>query len=267
MRWLTAALEWQSWAVVGRHLRIYVDGWHIKVLPPAVEPVTMLLAFGLGLGSFVDVIEWRGRTVPYMSFVAPGMLAYAAFMTAFFQALYAAFIRMHFQRTWEGQLTTQIEMRHVVWGEILWAALLATSYVAIVGTVLTLFRAVGLVSFTLAPLPLVLPVAFVAACGFAALGLLFTALAPTIDHLNLPVFLFAIPLAFVSATYFPLRHPVLVAIASVNPLYHLAEGVRALLLGGPAAAHLAAVMGLTAALLAVLVPLDMRLLARRVLGE
>jgi len=44
-------------------------------------------------------------------------------MTAIFQSLFGAFIRMRYQRTWEGQLTTQIDLRHVVWREVLWAAL------------------------------------------------------------------------------------------------------------------------------------------------
>src|SRR5207247_7532969 len=120
MTWLTAAFDWQSRAVMNRHLRRYMTGWHIKILPPALEPVTMLIAFGLGLGAYMTGIEWRGRTVSYLSFVAPGMLAYAAFMTPFFQALYSSFIRMHYQRTWEGQLTTKIEMRRVVWGVLIW---------------------------------------------------------------------------------------------------------------------------------------------------
>src|SRR2546425_1098268 len=79
--------------------------------------------------------------------------------------------------------------------------------------------------------PLIIPLAFVAGCAFAAIGLYFTGIVPTIDHLNLPVFLIVLPLGFASATYFPLRHPALVAIATVNPLYHLAEGLRGLLLG------------------------------------
>jgi hypothetical protein len=36
-----------------------------------------------------------------MNFVTPGMLAYATFMTAVFQSLFGAFIRMRYQRTWE----------------------------------------------------------------------------------------------------------------------------------------------------------------------
>jgi lipooligosaccharide transport system permease protein len=267
VRWLASAFEWQSRAVLGRHLRVYFSDWPIKVLPPALEPVTMLTAFGLGLGAYMDAIQWRGRAVSYLSFVAPGMLAYAAFMTPFFQALFAAFIRMHYQRTWEGQLTTQIEMRHVVWGEIFWAALLGTLYVTVVATVLALMRLAGVLDFELWRLPLVVPIAFVAGCAFAAVALCFTALIPTIDHMNLPIFLLVLPLGFASATYFPLEHPTVIAIATLNPLYHLAEGVRGLLLDGPIAWHLTVLGAECALVIGVLVPLDTRLLRRRVLGE
>jgi lipooligosaccharide transport system permease protein len=267
MRWVTAAFEWQSRAVVGRHLRIYLRNWYTAFLPPAMEPVMMLLAFGLGLGGWLANLQWEGREVAYMSFVAPGMLAYAAFTSSTFQALYAAFIRMHYQRTWEGQLTTQIEMRHVVWGEILWAGLLAAMYVAIVATVLSVCRALGLVAFDVGALPFAVPIAFLAGCAFAALGLYFTALIPTIDHMNLPVFLFVLPLAFTSGTYFPLAHPLVLRLSVVNPLYHLSEGFRGMLLGAPSLGHFAVLAAMVIVMLAVLVPLDIRLLRRRVLGE
>jgi len=85
--------------------------------------------------------------------------------------------------------------------------------------------------------------------------------------MNLPIFLLVLPLGFASATYFPLQHPTLVAIATFNPLYHLAEGLRALLLGGPALYHLAVLTASCVVLIVVLVPLEMRLLQRHVLGE
>ena len=267
MTWLTSAFEWQSRAVTARHVRLYFSDWPIKVLPPALEPVTMLTAFGLGLGAYMSGIEWRGQEVSYLSFVAPGMLAYAAFMTPFFQALFAAYIRMHYQRTWEGQLTTQIEMRHVVWGEVLWAAMLGTIYATVVAAVLLIFRAFGVLTLDVWRLPLVIPLAFLAGCAFAAVALCFTALIPTIDHMNLPVFLVVLPLGFASATYFPIQHPVVVAVATFNPLYHLAEGLRGLLLGGPALYHLAVLTVSCVLLIAGPVPLDTRLLSRRVLGR
>ena len=82
---------------------------------------TILLAGVVGLGGYVASLTWQGRPIEYMSYVAPGLLAYATFMTAIFQSLFGAFIRMRYQRTWEGQLTTQVELSHVVWGEVLWA--------------------------------------------------------------------------------------------------------------------------------------------------
>lgn len=268
MRRLTAAFEWQSRAVVGRHLRVYLKNWHTSFLPPALEPVTLLLAFGLGLGTYMaSGLVWHGRRVDYMDFVAPGMLAYATFMTAVFQSLFGAFIRMRYQRTWEGQLTTQIELRHVVWGEILWAGVLTTTYVAIVAIVLAACQAVGLLHLDLRVLPVVIPIVFLSACAFAALGLCFTALVPTIDHMNLPIFLVVLPVGFVSATYFPLDHPVMAAISTVNPLYHLAETVRGLLLGEAVGGHVASLMLLVLIMLGALVPLDMRLLRKRVLGD
>jgi lipooligosaccharide transport system permease protein len=265
--WLGAALDWQSRAVTARHLRVYLQNWHTAFLPPALEPVTMLVAFGLGLGGYVASLTWQGRPIEYMTYVAPGLLAYATFMTAIFQSLFGAFIRMRYQRTWEGQLTTQIELAHVIWGEVLWAGLLATMYTAIVGVVLAACHAAGLVTIAVAWLPALLPVSFVAACAFGALGLCFTALLPTIDHMNLPVFLLVLPMGLLSSTYFPLEHPALVALNLANPLYHLAQASRGLLLGGPVAVPLAGVTGLSAVMLAVLVPLDLRLLRRRVLGE
>ena len=265
--WLAAALEWQSRAVVLRHLRVHLHNWHTAFLPPVFEPVTMLLAFGLGLGGYVANLDWQGRPVDYPTYVAPGLIAYAAFMTAVFQALFAAFIRMRYQRTWEGQLTTQVELRHVVWGEVFWAALLATIYALIIAVVLTLFTLGGLVRLDLAWLPATLPIAFLAGCGFAAFGLCFTALVPTIDHMNLPVFLVVIPMGLLSGTYFPITHPVLAALSAGNPLYHLAQAYRGLLLGGPVAPHLAGLAVLSLLLVLVLVPLDLRLLRRRVLGD
>jgi lipooligosaccharide transport system permease protein len=265
--WLTAAVDWQSRAVVARHLRVYLQNWYTAFLPPALEPVTMLVAFGIGLGGYVAALTWQGRPIEYMTYVAPGLLAYATFMTAIFQSLFGAFIRMRYQRTWEGQLTTQIELAHVVWGEVLWAGLLAAMYVVIVAAVLVGFHLTGLVTLKLAWLPALLPVSFVAACAFGALGLCFTAVLPTIDHMNLPVFVLVLPMGLLSSTYFPLEHPLLVTLNLANPLYQLAQAFRGVLLGGPVVAPLIGVAVLSALLLGVLVPLDLRLLRRRVLGD
>ena len=85
--------------------------------------------------------------------------------------------------------------------------------------------------------------------------------------MNLPVFLVVIPMGLLSGTYFPITHPALAAASAVNPLYHLAQAYRGLLLGGPVVGHLAALSLLSVLMVVVLVPLDLRLLRRRVLGD
>ena len=262
------AFQWQSRAVMARHLRVHLRNWHTAAVPPICEPLIMLLAFGIGLGSQMTAISWGGREIAYLAFLAPGILAYTAFMTSFFQSLYSAFMRMHFQKAWEGQLATQVRLEHVIWGEILWSATLATSYAVIVCGVLLGFDLFGTLHLHWTLMPLALPIVFLTAMAFSAVGLFFTATIPTLDHMGLPFFLVILPVGFVSSTYFPLPDiPWLGAVVQINPLHHLAEGLRWLLLENRLTSHLLAAPLLSLVLLLLLMPLDIRLLRRRVFGE
>ncbi|MBL9150182.1 MAG: ABC transporter permease [Phycisphaerae bacterium] len=268
MSTFAAAFAWQSRAVLSRHVRVALRNWHIVTMPPVCEPLIMLLAFGVGLGKQITSVEWRGTNLEYLQYLAPGILAYTTFMSSFFQSLFGAFMRMHFQRSWEGQLTTQVRMEHVVWGEAFWAATLATTYAVIVGIVLIGFGVAGMLSMHWLWLPLTVPLLFLCALAFSAIGLYFTSILPSIDHMSLPFFLVIMPIAFASSTYFPLPDvTALQAIAAVNPLHHLAEGLRVLLLDGTPTLHLVWAPLLCVALIAILIPIDLKILRRRVLGE
>jgi lipooligosaccharide transport system permease protein len=264
----TPAFAWQSRAILCRHLRVHLRNWYTVTVPPMLEPLILLLAFGVGLGAQIGTLQWGGIAFDYLHYLAPGILAYTAFMSSFFQSLFAAYIRMHFQKSWEGQLTTQVRLEHVVWGEALWAATLATAYAAVVGVVLAGFGVAGKLELHWAWLPLTIPLLFLAALAFSAIGLCFTAILPSIDHMTLPFFLVIMPIAFASSTYFPIPDVSFLQTASqFNPLHHLSEGLRALLLQGSVTGHLFAAAGLCALVLAVLIPLDMRLLRKRVFGD
>jgi lipooligosaccharide transport system permease protein len=106
------AIAWQSRAILGRHVRVHLRNWHTATLPPVCEPLIMLLAFGVGLGRQIGELTWHGTRPDYLHYLAPGILAYTTFMSSFFQSLFAAYIRMHFQKSWEGQLTTQVRLEH-----------------------------------------------------------------------------------------------------------------------------------------------------------
>lgn len=267
-RQLAAMWAWQSRAVLMRHIRVHLRKWHIVLLPPVFEPLILLVAFGVGLGGRMGTMRWEGHDLAYLAYLAPGMLAYTAFMQAFFQSIFSAYVRMHYQKAWDGQLATQVRLEHVVWAEALWAAGMATVYTAVICLVLLGFGAAGMLSLHWWWLPAVLPLLFLAALAWSWLGLLFTATLPSMDHMGLPFFLVVMPLGFASSTYFPMPDAAWAhALTAVNPLHHLAEGVRHLLVAGEPTWHLGLTAAMSLAMITILAPLDMRLLRRRVFGD
>jgi lipooligosaccharide transport system permease protein len=269
MRAMFGFADWRSWAVFRRNARVYLRNWKTAFLPPAMEPILYFVAIGLGLGSYVQTLEWHGRDVSYAAFIAPGILAYTAFGTPFFEALYSAYVRMFYQKTWDGILATQVELHHLVWGEILWAGARGGMNSVVVSIVLFGFHLGGQIDIAWWWLPLLPIVSAIAGCTFAALALVFTALVPSIDHMNYPAFLIAIPIGFLSNTFFPVEpeHPVLRAIVQLNPVYHLAETYRALLVTGTVGREAIALAVSLSVLALITVPLVMRLMRKRVLGD
>jgi lipooligosaccharide transport system permease protein len=176
---------------------------------------------------------------------------------------------MHYQKTWEGQLTTQVRLEHVIWGEAFWAATMGTGYSVAVMAVMAVFGYAGWLEAQWLWVWLAIPVLFLSAVAFAAVGLLFTAVIPSIDHMNLVFYLLVMPLAFTSSTYFPIENDywLMQMWLLINPLHHLAEGVRMLLVAGRPTLHLLWAAALFVAMIAVLMPIDLRLLRTRVLGE
>ena len=266
---LLAALDWRSWAVLRRNALVYLRNWRTAVIPPAMEPIIFFLAFGLGFGSFLDELDYHGSSINYATYVSAGLIADTAFGTPYYEALYSAYVRMFYQKTWDGLLATQVEVPSVVWGEILWAALRGMANVSIVSLVIAVFDALGLVDVHSRFLLFLPPLAFVAGCAFAAFALIFTAIVPAIDHMNFPVFLIGWPLSLVSNTFFPVQpeRPLLRLLVELNPVYQLAECARGLLVLGTASPHLLRLLLTTLIFLLPCTLLAVRLTRRRVLGE
>jgi len=226
--------DWRTRAVTGRNLLVYLRNWKSAFVPPVIEPVVMFLVFGLGLGTYIGSLFYQGREVSYLEYVAPGILTYTLFTTSFMESLYGSFVRMFYQKTFEGITGTGVERVNIIWGEMLWAACRATMYALCVSLVLAVFHAAGLISLSLWTLVFLIPLGAVMTMAFSGFGLIFTSRVPTIDHMNYPVFLVGVPLSLTSNTYFPIDevHPVAAALAQLNPLYHLSRIFRHFLLGG-----------------------------------
>ena len=80
-----------------------------KLLIPAMlmnfgEPLLYLLGLGYGLGHFVG--DMAG--MPYLAFLASGIIASSAMTTASFEGMYSVFTRMVPQKTYEAILATPL---------------------------------------------------------------------------------------------------------------------------------------------------------------
>ena len=221
-------LSWRAWKVWRRDLDVYLRTWWTNLLPPILEPLLYLVAFGGAMGGMIGVVAWEGRELSYPQFLAPGLIAVSIMFWAVFETLYGSFVRMYYQKTFDAIVATPLSLDDVIVGEILWGA---TKSLIVAGVMLAVIGVLGLAQFPLAFA--VLPYALLAGLLFASLGMCFTALCPTIDAFNLPIFGVVFPMFLFSGTFFPVdRLPDWArALAGALPLTHVSSFVRAVCLG------------------------------------
>lgn len=211
-----------------RNLIVYRKIWKINFLPPLLEPLFYLLAFGIGLGSLIKEISFEGRELSYIAFITPSLLAVTIMYNAFFENTYASFVRMYYQKTFDALMATPLSLEEVITGEIVWGA---TKSVLATGLMMIVVSAFGLVSYPLGLL--ILPLAFLGGLAFGSIGMFFTGIVKSIDLFNLPIFLFITPMFLFSGTFFPINNLPRWAqsLAMIFPLTHLVHLTRYLCLG------------------------------------
>ena len=160
--------------------------------------------------------------------MAPALVATACMYNAFFETTYTSFVRMYYQNTFDGILATPVSLEEIIVAEIVWAASKAAVAVAVMLAVLV---PMGYAAFPGALM--CIPLAFLAGLAFAAIGMFFTGIIPTVDMFNLPIFLFITPMFLFSGTFFPVSGiPAWAGIFTlIFPLYHLVELTRFFCIG------------------------------------
>ena len=211
-----------------RNLVTYRRIWKVNFITPLLEPLLYILAFGLGFSGMIGTVAYADLSLDYTRFMAPALIATAVMWNAFFETTYASFVRMYYQKTFDGMLATPLSLEEIILAEIAWSATKAVGAAAIMTTVL------GLLGFVQFPSGLMLiPVALLGGLALGAIGMFFTGITPTIDMFNLPIFLFITPMFLFSGTFFPVSNLPAWAqpLALVFPLYHLVEMTRCFALG------------------------------------
>ncbi len=190
------------------------------------EPLLYLLAFGYGLGMYIG----GQMDMPYLTFLASGMLAASAMNTAGFEALFGVFTRMVPQRSYEAMLASPLEVPDIIAGEVLWCATKAVIHGA---GILLIAALLGAVADWRALW--VLPILFLTGASFAALALIVTAHASSYAFFSYYTTLVMTPLMLLSGVFYPITTlpEILQQILHVLPLVHAVELVRPLMAGQP----------------------------------
>lgn len=215
----------RTWKVWRRDGKTFMKTYKSNFIPPLLEPILYLAAFGIGFGAIATLVNG----VTYIKFLAPALIAISMMNAAFFECTFGSFVRMYYQKTFDGIIATPLNIDEVIMGELLWGATKSTIYTTIVLVVVAAF---GLVDSFLAIL--VIPFSFLAGLLFGGIGMIFTAVSPKIDTLSYPTSLYITPMMLVSNTFFPITTlPLFIQQFSYAflPLIHVTDITRDLTLG------------------------------------
>jgi len=190
------------------------------------EPALYLLGLGYGLGFFIGEMS----DMPYLMFLASGIIASSAMTTASFEGMYSVFTRMVPQRTYDAIMATPLEIDDIVAGEMLWCG---TKSVISGIAILTVAAGIGVVAGWQALW--VIPVVFLTGLCFAGPAIVMSALAPSYDFFNYYFVLGLTPMLLVSGVFYPIDTlpDLMQTIVQFLPLTHAVALTRPLMAGLP----------------------------------
>jgi lipooligosaccharide transport system permease protein len=234
--------------VVEHNALVFKRMWRGSIMVSFFSPLFFLTAMGLGLGTFVNRGSGGVGGVPYIDFLAPGLIAATAMQTAAFECMYPILAKIMWDRIYDAMLATKIAVRDLLAGEVAWVLLRLLMVSTIFWVVMALFGVVR----TLEAL-LVIPAAALTGLAFATPMIAFTATRRD-DNGFAAITRFVItPLFLLGGAFFPIaKLPLfLQVVAWITPLAHGVALCRGLALGtltgGDAVAYTTVLLGYTAA--------------------
>jgi lipooligosaccharide transport system permease protein len=202
-----------------RHYRVYVKSLLSNGLPPFLEPLIFLAGVGLGMGRYITTMD----NLPYITFLATGLPITAAMFTAAFECSFGTFIRLEFDKVYDGMLAAPITVNNLLIGEILWAGSKGIFFSLAVILVESLFGIVPMPQMLFAGL-----IGFLTGIMFASISLFVTSLVSSINQFNFYFTGFLSPMFFFSGVVFPVSNlpAYLQPVAEIFPLTHSVRIVR-----------------------------------------
>jgi lipooligosaccharide transport system permease protein len=246
---------WRAVLVIMEHYWIwYRHGWRATVVSSVVQPLLFLLAFGVGFGSLVDAGGRAGVAVgvlggvPYLVYLAPGLLVMSAVQTAAFESSYPVLSGFKWQQVYWGMAASPLTPGQVAAGQLSWIVARMFSSGAVYVLVIALLGGVRSAGIVIS-----LFVATLCGAAFSALTMAFAASLHNEGAAFATFFRFVlIPMTLFAGTFYPVSQlPVwLRPLAWITPLWHGTELARGAVLGTlrwlPALGHLGYLLALLA---------------------
>ncbi len=248
--------------IVEYNVLVFRRVWRASIAVSFFTPLFFLAAMGLGLGGLVNRGSGGVNGVPYLDFLAPGLIAAACMQTAAVEAMYPILARIMWEKTYEAALGTPVTIPDLIRGEVLWMTIRMFIVAAMFWIVMVAFGVGRSLESVLA-----IPAGILTGLAFATPIMAFTATRRNDSGFAAINRFVIIPLYLLGGTFFPIaKLPLaLQAVAWATPLAHGVALTRGLVLQnitvGDALLHAAVPMAYFAAGLLIARALLMKRLA------
>jgi lipooligosaccharide transport system permease protein len=240
-----------------RNATVWRATWKTSLVGAIGEPLFYLLGLGYGLGTVMPAVAG----LPYLNFVAPGLMITSVMYSTTIEATYMTFTKAEHQKVYASMILSPLTFPEIILGEILW---IMTKGLISGGTILAVVLGAGIAP----PWPGLLGVPLILLAGFifASLGMIVTSLSNGYDSFNYYFTLVIAPMFFFSGVFFPTDRlgPWIGWVTQAFPLTHLAVLSRGIL-GGPTGAPFLFSLGVVALFAAGSFALAMTRMQRRFL--
>ena len=221
--------------VVESFARGYRHTWRGSAITTFASPVLYLLAMGGGLGTLVDrgAGDSQLSGLPYLTFIAPGLLAATAMQVGAGDGSWPIMAALKWRRTWHAALATPLTPADLAAGHLVWVCVRLLLATVVFSVVMVVFGAVSAAGAARA-----VPPAVLTGLAFAAPITAYTARLDS-DYALASLFRFGIfPIFLFSGTFFPVAQlpDWLEPAAVLTPLWHGVQLTRAAALGTAASA-------------------------------
>jgi lipooligosaccharide transport system permease protein len=213
----------RSWRWVESEVIGYRRVWRGTVISSFVNPVLFLTAMGLGLGTLVDSSASDDLAVPYLTFVATGLLAATAMQISAGEGAFPVMAGIKWRKGFHGAITTPLSPSDIVLGMMIWGSIRLTFVLTVFALISVAFGALDLTSALVA-----VPPAILTGLAFQSSVTAFTVTRENELSLSTLFRFGIIPLFLFSGTFFPISQlpDQLQVVAYFTPLFNGVELVR-----------------------------------------